>query len=179
LRLPRPELVYSSGFNRNVELLLGPWFVVLGGMLSVSLSLSLLSDPRTGNSPVPTLVVPPLFFVLGLFMSYVAYFRRPCRLEMNDETLYWFLPFHRMKGQASIAEIDSIWTEQTFQWRRTRTVIVLRDGRTVRVNDGKGINTFVTALAARSPEIHLADWEAQRRFDIDEPIESFYLKDDD
>jgi hypothetical protein len=158
---------------------MGPWFVIIAAVFTLSISPALLSHQRPGESPFPALVIPPVFFVVGLVMSYVAYFRRPNRLEMNDETLSWFLPFRRLKGEAPIVDIDTIWTEQTFQWRRTRTVIVLGDGRTVRVNDGKGINAFVAALAARSPEIHVADWEAQRRFDTHERLASFYLKDDD
>ena len=179
MRLPQPEASYSSGLMSNFELALGPWFVLVGGVLSVSLFFSLAANARADQSPVTLEFVPVGFFLVGVVFCYLTYFRRPYRLEMNSETLYWFLPFHRLRGRAVVADIASIRTEQSFQWGRTRTVIVLRDGRTVSVIDGRGIGAFVDALVARSPDINRTGWKAQRRFYSDETIGSFYVKDDD
>jgi hypothetical protein len=177
-RLPRPELSYSSGFSKNVEFLVGPWSVLLGSFIYVEISLHPV-DLLPDQAPPPPNWIPLIFVVLGLVFCYFAYFRRVFRLEINDETLYWFLPFRRLKGQAPIADIVSVWTGQTLQWSITRTVIDLRDGRSVSVRDSRGIGAFVFALIARSPDINLADWETRDTFDRSEGIGSFYDNDDE
>jgi hypothetical protein len=178
MRLPPPAMSFSSGLSKNFELVLGPWFVLFGGISSVQLLFSVRANLRPDEPPpLPDLrYVPVLFFAMGLVLCYFAYFRWVCRLEIQDETLYWFVPFRRLKGQAPIADIVSISTGQALQLGRSRTEIDLRDGRTVGVNDGKGISAFVFELLARSPDVNVADWKPH---DQSETIGSSYVNDDD
>jgi hypothetical protein len=160
-RLARAEVSYSSGLSRNFELVLGPWFVLLGGFLSVVEVLLPPVDTRSDEPPPPQGLeyTPILFVVIGLVFCYLAFFRRVSRIEINDDTLYWFAPFRRLKGQALIADIVSIWTDGTLQWRVTRTGFDFRDDRTISIRDRKGIGIFVAVLVARSPDINVANWE--------------------
>jgi hypothetical protein len=179
-RLPLPEVSYSSGLSKNIELVLGPWFVLLGGFISVQLFFFVRADLRPDQPPPPGLrYVAVLFFVMGLVLCYFAYFRGVCRLEIQDETLYWFVPFRRLKSQAPIADIVAIRTGRTWQWGRSRTAIDLRNGRTVSVNDGRGISAFVFDLVARSPDINVADWKAREPRNHYETMRSSYVNDDD
>ncbi len=159
-RLPKPDASYSSGFSKNVEWLLGPWFVLFGGFFFLEIAFLHPAVQLPGQSPAPPSPIPFVAFpILGLVFCYFAFFRRISRLEISDGTLYWFLPFRRLKGQAEVADIVSLWTEADFsQWRLTRTSIHFRDGRTVRIRDRGPIIGFVAVLADVSPSIDLENW---------------------
>jgi hypothetical protein len=159
-RLPRPDVSYSSGFSKNVEWLIGPWFVLFGGFFFLEAAFLHPAVQLPGQSPAPPSPIPLIAFpILGLVFCYFAFFRRISRLEISDGTLYWFLPFRHLKGQAEVADIVSLWTEADFsQWRLTRTSIHFRDGRTVRIRDRAPIMGFVAVLADVSPSIDLENW---------------------
>jgi hypothetical protein len=103
--VPEAELSYASGIARSFELVLAPLFVLFGGALSL-----LFAQTRSGQStpPLDIRFMPVLFLIAGLIGCYYLYFKRAYRLELDDQTLYWFLPFHRLKGEASITDIASI-----------------------------------------------------------------------
>jgi hypothetical protein len=179
-RLPRPDVSYSSGFSKNIEWLLGPWFVLFGGFLFVEVAFLHPDIQLPGQSPPPpssiSFVVVP---ILGLVLCYFAFFRRVSRLEISDERLYWFLPFRRLKGQAAIDDVVSLWTEADFiQWGLTRTAIHLRNGQTVKIRDRRGILGFVAALVARSPTIDLENWKPRVPPDRSQTFGSPYTNND-
>jgi hypothetical protein len=178
-RLPAPEVTYTSGLSKNMELFIGPWFVICGLFGTFVLVFFPAENLRPDQPPPPQGVQYPLliFVVVGLVLCYLGYGRRVYRVEIHGETLYWFAPFRRLKGQAPIADIVSIWTDGTLQRRVTRTGFDLRDDRMFSIRDRHGISAFVAELIARSPDIKLTYWEPH------EPggspsIGSFYVNDD-
>jgi hypothetical protein len=179
-RPPRSDVSYSSGFSKNVEWLLGPWFVLFGGFFFLEIAFLHPAVQLPGQSPAPPSPIPFVVFpILGLVFCYFAFFRRVSRLEISDGTLYWFLPFRRLKGQAAIADIVSLWTEADFsQWRLTRTAIHLRNGRTVKIRDRREIVVFVSALVADSPTIDLENWKPRVPRDGTQTFGSPYVNND-
>jgi hypothetical protein len=151
---------YSSGFSKNVEWLIGPWFVLFGGFFFVEIALLHPPVQLPGQSPAPPSPIPSIALpIVGLVLCYFAFFRRVSRLEISDDTLYWFLPFRRLRGQIAIADIVLLWTEQDFtQWALSRTAIHLRNGRTIKIRDRYPIRAFVAVLVAHSPTIDLTNW---------------------
>jgi hypothetical protein len=139
--------------------LLGPWFVLFGGFFFIEIAF-LNPAIQVAHQPSPPPAAPFVAFpIIGLVFCYFAFFRRVSRLEISDDTLYWFLPFRRLRGQVAIADIVSLWTEQDFtQWSLTRTAIHLRNGRTIKIRDRYPIRVFVAALVAHSPTIDLTNW---------------------
>jgi hypothetical protein len=152
---------YSSGFSKNVEWLIGPWFVIFGSFLFIEFAFLNPAIQLPNQSPPPPSPILLIGFpIVGLVICYFAFFRRVSRLEISDGTLYWFLPFRRLRGQVATADIVSLWTEADFsQWGLTRTAIHLRDGRTVKIRDRWQIGVFVGALVAHSPSIDLSNWK--------------------
>jgi hypothetical protein len=179
-RPAQPELSFTSGLFRNFELVIGPWCVILGGFLSYQLIFFHPEATRADEPMPPALVVIPLIaLVVGLALTYQAYFRGVVRLEITDGTLYWFTPFHRLRGSAPVTDVVSIWSSATFEWNRTRTVIQLRDGRRVSVHDAQGIGMFVFTLIARVPRIDAKAWKAHEPLAVADRVPSFYVKDDE
>lgn len=160
-RLPRAEVSYTSGFSTNPELLIGPWFAIFGILMSLLFAFVPGEPPRTDQPPPPPEMpyFPLIFVAVGLVACYIVFFRRVYRIEIQGEMLCWFLPFRRLKGQASIADIVSIWTDGTLQRRVTRTGFDMRDDTTFSIRDRRGISAFVAQIIDRSPRINLSHWE--------------------
>jgi hypothetical protein len=149
----KPDASYSSGFNRNVEWLLGPVWVFIGTLFLVSSFID-PGKPGSDDAGLP-LWFPFTFIGVGLVVRYFAFFLAVTRVGIRDGTLYWFAPFRRVKGQAPIADIASIWSDQSISWRMTRTIFGIHSRRPVSIRDRRGIREFVAKLVAQSPDIEL------------------------
>jgi hypothetical protein len=173
-RPPEPEASYSWGFLGSIELIIGSSFIVAGALVFVEIIASRSANLPSGQRSPGLDYVCLLIAIVGAIFSYFGFIRRVNWLEMSDGTLYWFLPFHRLRGQSPVADIVSVRTESTFRLGRTRTAIDLRDGRTVYVRDKPGIAAFVFTLIAGSPGIDHADWRVREPFDRSRTIGSIY-----
>jgi hypothetical protein len=141
-------------------------------VLTLEFALSPIHPPPDQPAQLPGFI-PLIFVVMGLIFGYFAFFRRVYRLEVAGDTLFWFLPFHRLVGQSPIADIASIQKGYSFQWSTTTTLLTLRDSRTITIRNRAGIRTFVTGLRGVSPDISVGDWYSRKPFDNPTSAESF------
>jgi hypothetical protein len=159
----QPDATYTSGFSKNVEFLLAPWFVIFG-IAFAAIVLFVPPDPYVHQAPPPpgwdqTMVIGMGALVLvGLVFGYFAFFRRAYRLELVGHTLSWFLPFRRQLGRVPVSDIVEIWSTPTFNWRVRNSVISLRDGRKITIRKRAALDEFVAKLQVISPEIYVGDW---------------------
>jgi len=136
---------------------LGPWFVVLGTLFLV---VSLVNPAKPGSDDLLAALWFPLLFIgVGLVLCYLAFFRSVTRVEIRDQTMYWYLPFRRLRDQAPLTDIVSLWAGQSIGWSVTRTVFIIDHARPVSIRDQWGIKKFVAELVAREPAINLDNWE--------------------
>jgi len=162
-RRSEADATYTSGFSKNVEFLIAPWFVIFGiGFASIVLFVP--PDPYVHQAPPPpgwersTLIMVGAFVLLGLVMGYFAFFRRVYRLELVGDTLSWFLPFRRLVGRAPVSDIVEIWSTLTLQWSVRNSVLQLQNGQRITIRRRAEMRSFVARLREISPTISVEDW---------------------